>query len=248
MIEAYYRPKDIDEAIQILSRSDGKYLPLGGGVTLSRGMDDSISLVDLQALDLDRIEQEGQFLRIGATVKLQDLAEFDLIQPGLKAAIVSETNINLRRQASVAGALITANGRSTFGTAMLAMDASLTWLPDQWEQPLGEYFALRLPPREAKLVTKLQIPLNADLSFEKVSRSPDDLPILCIALARWPSGRTRIALGGFGPSPIIAFDAPEPGGVDAAVSDALTRAEDAWASADYRRDIGAMIIRRMMNR
>ncbi|MHB8818938.1 MAG: FAD binding domain-containing protein [Bellilinea sp.] len=248
MIEAYFRPKDLDEAVEILSRKDGKYLPLGGGVTLSRGSDDPISLVDLQSLGLDGISQEGQFLIIGATAKLQDLAEFTTLQPDLKCAILSESNINLRRQATAAGALVTANGRSTFGTVLLALDAVLKWLPGEWEQYLGEYFALRIPPRDARLVTKIQVPLNCEISFEKVARTPEDLPILCIALARWPSGRTRIALGGYGPTPILAFDAPEPGGVEDAVTDALSRAEDAWASAAYRQDVGAKLIRRMMNR
>lgn len=248
MIEAYYRPKDLDEAVRLLKRTDGKFQPLGGGVTLSQGLEEAISVVDLQALGLDKIVAEGQFLQIGATAKLQDLAEFTSIQPDLKSAILAETNINLRRQASVAGALISANGRSTFGTAMLAMDADLTWIPETVEQGLGEYFTLRYPPRGTKLVTRVQIPLNVELSFEKISRSPDDLPIFCAALAQWPSGRTRIALGGFGLAPILAFDAPEPGGVDAAVSDALSRAEDSWASAAYRQDVGATIIRRMMKR
>lgn len=247
MIQAYYRPKTLDEAVQLLSRTDGTFLPLGGGVTLSQGSEEAVSVVDLQALGLDHISAEGQFLHIGAAAKLQDLAEFASIQPGLKTAILSETNLNLRRQATVAGALITANGRSTLAAAMLALDAVFTWSPGALEQAVGDYFALRTTPRAAKLVTKVQIPLNVELSFEKVSRTPDDLPIFCAALARWPSGRTRIALGGFGTAPILAFDAPEPGGVDTAVVDALARAEDAWASAAYRQDVGAALIRRMLN-
>lgn len=248
MIQTYYRPKTLDEAVQILSRTDGTYLPLGGGVTLSQGSDEAVSVVDLQALSLDQLLAEGQFLHIGAAAKLQDLAEFASIQPGLKMAIYSETNLNLRRQATVAGALITANGRSTFAAAMLALDAVLTWMPGELEQAVGDYFALRTTPRAAKLVTKAQIPLNVEFSFEKVSRTPEDLPILCAALARWPSGRTRIALGGFGAAPILAFDAPESGGVDTAVTDALSRADDAWASAAYRQDVGAALILRMLNR
>lgn len=248
MIEAYYRPKDLDEAIRMLSRADGRYLPLGGGVTLSSWSEDPISVVDLQALGLDSINVEGKTLAIGATARLQDLAEVKEIQPDLGSAILSETNINLRCQATVAGALVTASGRSTFGTAMLALDAILTWAPDREEQSLGEYFALHLPSQGGKLITRVQIPLNVDLKFEKVSRTPDDLPIICVASAHWPSGRTRVALGGFGPSPILAFDAPEAGGVENAVKDALSRAEDAWASSAYRQEVGFNLIKRMMNR
>ena len=246
MIEAYFRPTDLAEALEILSRKDGKYLPLGGGVTLSSGVDQAVSLVDLQLLGLNELRQEGQFLQIGATAKLQDLAVSSHIQPELKKALLAEANINLRQQATAAGALITANGRSAFGTAFLALDAVLAWLPGETEQSIGDYFTLRIPPRGARLITKIQIPLNCVFSFEKVARTPDDLPILCIAMARWPSGRTRIALGGYGSGPVLAFDAPEAGGVAEAVRDALSRADDVWASAAYRQDVGAKLVLRMM--
>jgi CO/xanthine dehydrogenase FAD-binding subunit len=105
---------------------------------------------------------------------------------------------------------------------------------------------LRQPPKNARLVTEVEIPLQADLSFKKVARTPDDLPVLSLALARWPSGRVRIALGGFGSAPILALDAPESGGVEEAVRDALSNAEDAWGTAAYRQDIGVKLVRRML--
>jgi len=246
MIDGYFRPKDIDEAIAILNRKDGLYRPLGGGVTISQDMTERIRVVDLQALGLDTMIQEGQFLYIGATVRLQSLADNPVIQPELMQTIKHEANINLRQQATVAGALISAGGRSSFSTAMLALDAMLTWQPGDMDQSLGEWFVLKESPGSARLVSKIKIPLNPSLTFEKVARTPDDLPILCVAAARWPSGRLRIALGGFGRTPILAFDAPESGGAVEVVRDALSSAEDAWASAEYRQDIGVKIIQRML--
>jgi len=246
MIDGYFRPKNVDEAIAILRRKDGHYRPLGGGVTISQEVTDQITVVDLQALGLDTLEKEGQFLSIGATVKLQSLAEFPVIQPSLMHAIMHEVNINLRQQATAAGALIVAGGRSSFSTAMLALDATLTWQPGDMDQPLGDWLVLKHSPGDACLVTKIKIPLNPTLVFEKVARTPADLPILCVAAARWPSGRTRITLGGFGIAPILAFDAPEPGGAVEVVRDALSKAEDSWASADYRQDIGGKIIQRLL--
>ena len=246
MIEAYFRPKDLDEAIALLSRSDGVYQPLGGGVTLSQKKDRPFSVVDLQALGLDKITQKGQFLTIGATTKLQALAEYEGLQPALKIAVLSETNINLRQQATVAGALLTAGGRSPLAVAMLALDGTLTWQPGSQRMSFGEWLVLRQPPKNARLVTEVEIPLHADLSFKKVARTPDDLPVLSLALARWPSGRVRISLGGFGSAPILALDAPESGGVEEAVRDALSIAEDAWGTAAYRQDVGVKLVRRML--
>ena len=246
MIKAYYRPKDLTEAVEILSRSDGEYRPLGGGVTLSQMSAQPISVVDLQSLGLNSLTQEGQFLQIGATTTLASLANLDYLQPGLKSAIRLEANNNLRQQATVAGTLVSSGGRSTFGTVLLALDALLHWLPVDLDQALGEWLTLRQAPVKALLINRIQFALNASLAFDTIGRTPDDLPVICAAVAKWPSGRTRITLGGFGAAPILALDAPEPGGAEVAVRDALSRAADPWASAEYRQEAGARLVLRLM--
>lgn len=246
MIKAYFRPKDLAETLEILARNDGEYRPLGGGVTLSQMSAQTISVVDLQSLGLSSLTQEGQFLQIGATTTLASLANLDYLQPGLKSAIRLEANNNLRQQATVAGALVSGGGRSTFGTAMLALDALLHWLPVDQDQALGEWLTLRQAPAKALLINRVQIALNASLAFDTIGRTPGDLPVICAAVAKWPSGRTRVTLGGFGAAPILALDAPEPGGAEAAVRDALSRAADSWASAEYRQEAGARLALRLM--
>lgn len=247
MITAYYRPKTLEDALELLSRTDGVYLPLGGGVNLSQMPERTFSVVDLQSLGLNQLILEGQFLHIGATTTLASLAEFENLQPGIKDSIQLEANFNLRQQATVAGALVSADGRSTLGTALLALDAALHWLPGDQDQSLGDWLALRQPPSESKLITKIQIPLNASLEFDSVGRTPADLPLICAAVAKWPSGRVRITLGGWGDAPILALDAPEPGGAELAVKDALTRASDEWASAGYRQEAGAALVARLLS-
>jgi len=247
MITAYYRPKTLDDALELLSRTDGVYLPLGGGVNLSQMPERTFSVVDLQSLGLNQLTLEGQFLQIGATTTLESLAGFVDLQTGIKDSIQLEANFNLRQQATVAGALVSADGRSTLGTTLLAVDATMHWLPAEQDQTLGDWFALRLAPAEGKLITKIQIPLNASLEFDSVGRTPADLPVICAAVAKWPSGRVRIALGGWGEAPILALDAPESGGAETAVKDALSRAGDEWASAEYRQEAGAALVARLLS-
>jgi len=246
MVNAYYRPKNLTEALEILSRKDGDYRPMGGGVVLSQDKSRPFSIVDLQALGLNSLTREGQFLQIGAVATLQSIEDFAGLQPGLKTAIGLEANFNLRQQASAAGAILSADGRSTYAVAMMALDATLHWLPDGTEQAIGDWFTLRSKPGGELLVDRLQIPLNATLAFESVGKTPLDLPVICAAIAHWPSGRIRITLGGFGPTPILALDAPEPGGVEAAVHDALARSDDQWASAAYRQDTGGKLVSRIL--
>jgi CO/xanthine dehydrogenase FAD-binding subunit len=94
------------------------------------------------------------------------------------------------------------------------------------------------------LITSIEIPLNVKLAFETVARTPADKPIVCAALALWPSGRTRLALGGFGKAPLLAMDGTEPEGFETAARNAFHEATDEWASAEYRMDVAATLAKR----
>jgi hypothetical protein len=77
------------------------------------------------------------------------------------------------------------------------------------------------------------------LAYEYVARTPADWPLVCAGVAAWPSGRTRVALGGFGEAPWLAMDGPTAHGAEFAAADAYSQAGDAWATAEYRREMAA---------
>jgi CO/xanthine dehydrogenase FAD-binding subunit len=103
-----------------------------------------------------------------------------------------------------------------------------------------------LPLRPRGLITSITIPLNAKLAFDYVSRTPADKPIVCAALAQWNSGRTRLALGGYGNSPLLAMDGTEAEGIETAARNACHEAADQWASAEYRMDAAATLAKRCL--
>ena len=253
MIIEYHRPENLTEALSLLARETPLTLPLGGGTTLSHERQRDIAVVDLQRLGLNTIEVEGQFLRLGATVTLQQLYDCEelpeTVQAGIRDSLVHEVSANIRRAATVAGSVVACDGRSPFVTTLLALDARLVWAPGGGEaQPIGDYLPFRERPGKGYLIQELRLPLNATLSFDMVARSPMDRPIVCVAMAMWPSGRTRIALGGFGKDPILAMDGPEPGGAIAASREAYRFAGDAWASAAYRMDVAGKLVKRMLTK
>jgi CO/xanthine dehydrogenase FAD-binding subunit len=98
------------------------------------------------------------------------------------------------------------------------------------------------------LLTDIAWQTSPQLVFEYVARSPKDRPILILAIAQWGSGRTRVALGGFGPAPIIDMDGMGADGVDLASRDACFEADDQWASAEYRREVAAKLALRCVAR
>lgn len=245
-IKAYYRPKTTDEALNLLENSEGKVIPLGGGTSVSRMRTEDVAVVDLQELGLNQIAVQGHIIRVGGTATLEALRKHLDHDQSLCAAIELDANFNIRQMATVAGTIVTGNGRSAILAALLALDAKLSWLPGSVEQGLGEFLLTRSAGWPGKIIESISLPMNAKLHFSSVGRSPADLPIICVGLAAWPSGRVRIALGGFGSYPILALDAAEPGGAEAAVKDALTNGGDAWASAEYRQAAGAALVKRLL--
>lgn len=241
MITAYHRPQTLDEALTLLSQPNT--LPLGGGTLLSQGKSDPVSVVDLQLLGLDSLRINGNELQIGATCTLQSLFESEHCPPALKTAVKLEAPLNLRNTATTAGTLVSADGRSPFVTSLLALDAKITLVNSQTITiGISEYILTH--PKG--LITQISIPANIKFAFEFVSKTPADKPLICAALAQWNSGRTRLSLGGYGKSPLLAMDGTEADGLDTAAKNAYHEATDEWASAEYRMDVAATLAKRCL--
>ena len=243
MIIEYYRPDSVQETLELLARTEVLSVPMGGGTVLNQPSPDPVAAIDLQSLGLNTLTEKGNRIQIGATVTLQQMLTSNMVQ-ALKAALRHEATYNIRQVATIAGSLVSANGRSPLATVLLAMGAELDILPGDEQISLGSYQALREQRKPNHLITKITIPNNVRLAYEYVARTPADLPIVCVSLAQWPSGRTRVALGGYGNAPILAMDGPESDGAESAARNAYREAGDQWASAEYRSDVAAKLTKR----
>jgi putative selenate reductase FAD-binding subunit len=243
MITNYHRPQTLEDALALLEQP--ATLPMGGGTVLNSPAhkNQEFAVVDLQALKLNEITQTGHTLEIGATVTLQELLENAHTPSALQQAIKQEAALNLRNMATVAGSLAACNGRSPFATMMLALDAKLTVVSAETSAfTLVEYWALR----PTGLITQIEIPLNVTSVYEQVARTPADRPIVAAGLSQWKSGRTRLALGGYGNLPMLAMDGTESDGLESAARNTFHEAADQWASAEYRMDVAATLAKRCL--
>ena len=255
MIVEYHRPATLEEALDLLSRPDPQTHPLGGGTALNTSVSSpsgNFAVVDLQLLGLDRIQRTDAVIQVGAMVRLQSLLDEPGLPEGLYRALAQEAARNIRQAATVAGSLVSAGGRSTLATALLAMDAALLiWKKEAGEYSekelgLGDWLPFRHENFRGAIITQVLLPAKASLAYHYVARTPADLPIVCAAAARWPSGRTRVALGGTGDSPVLVVDGPEPEGAAMAAQAAYQYAGDEWASAAYRSEIAKILVQRCL--
>ena len=257
MIIEYLRPTTLEEALRLLSRSQPVTVPMGGGSKINQPSSQPIAVVDLQSLKLNTYKLHGKLLDLGATLTLQTLLErmasASQANSGMvgafSKAIQHEASYNLRQMATIAGTLVAADGRSPFTTVMLALDATVflrssSFGNNEEKIGLGDLLPFRKERLQGCLITRVSIPTRVRLAYETVARTPADLPIVCVAASKWPSGRTRVAIGGFGREPWLAFDGSEAQGAEMAAQDAYSRAGDEWASADYRSEAAGILTRR----
>ena len=260
MISEYHRPDSLHTALALLARQEPRTLPLGGGTVLAQPQaslrapqlsgESSFAVVDLQALGLDTLESSGKGLTIGATVNLETLLARLELPAALDHAIRHEATTNLRQTATVAGTLVASDGRSPFCLVMLALDTAVEFASQAGGEEtlsLGELLPQRKTWLPGRLITRLTLPVKIKLAYHFVARTPADRPLVAAAAAAWPSGRTRLVLGGFGPAPILVLDGPEPGGIELAAREAYSQAGDEWADAEYRSAAAAELALRCLN-
>lgn len=246
MITNYHRPQTLTEALTLLTQADAA--PLGGGTLLSKPGAAPVQAVDLQALGLDSLTKNGNNLELGATLTLQALFESEHCPAVLKTALKLEAPLNIRNSATLAGTLVACDGRSTFASVLLAMDAKIEQaiLNDSKIEYRTTNIGDFLPLRSTQLITRIILPLNIKLAFESVGKTPADTPVVCAAMAQWNSGRTRLVLGGYGKSPMLAMDGTEAEGAETAARNTYHEAVDEWASAEYRVDVAATLAKRCL--
>jgi len=246
----YVRPTTIPGALKALRGGTA----LAGGTSLAPRARHITRLVDLQELGLDGLGVEGDQVRLGAMLRLQQLVEATGDLPGgLIDACRQEAALNLRNMTSVAGVLIACSGRSTVATAMLALHAQVRIEPgpDQWS--LDDLLNQRHAGMDGRLVTEIVFQRPGAFGFASVARSPADQPVVCAAVARL-AGRAPsfgVALGGFGERPVLvpqaelALAAGDADGAAEAARAASAKAEDVWASGEYRAHVAATLVRRL---
>lgn len=240
----YFRPRSLKEALDLLALPNT--IPLAGGTHLTQAGTFSNDLVDLQNLGLDQIKIDEEEIEIGATAKLQDLMLSPTFPPSFLTALQLEAPINIRNSASVGGLIKTCEGRSPIVTCLLSMKATVQIQPGSESIDLIEYLKLRNHRFNKHLVTSINIQRTKGFSFEYISRTKFDNPIICSAVSVIENGSTFAALGGYGDHPIVIFNGNHQEKLPLEARNAFSNAQDEWASAEYRSSMAEVLVKRCL--
>jgi len=264
-ITAYLRPGTLQEALALL---DERALAVAGGTDVIRHPHQGVTtLVDLGALPLRYIRQDRGFA-VGATATLTDMLEHPGLAghlDGVIAGMLHGVGSPLLRNAATLGGHLARGRYSDVVPVLMALDATVT-LFDGTERtlPLAAYYQGGLH-RGRSLITEVGIPASgADTAaaFLKFTRTSFDFALLNCAV-RVRLGREeevaecRIAVGetpGLGapvePAAACLLDGPldddRIAAAAAIAAEAIPAQDDQRASADYRRALCRVGVRRCL--
>lgn len=203
MITGYLRPHTLDEALELAARTDA--VVLGGGTAVNaRPIPQPAVAVDLQALDLGRLDVDSGALRLGATVRLQELVDSDRVPEVLRELARLEGPSTIRNAATLGGTVGAADPESPLLTGLLAYGAivGVSRVGATAEHPLDAVLGDRRL-FEGGIITGVAIPIGSHAAAHGTARTPMDSPIVMVVGHRAADGTVRIAASGLAPRPVL---------------------------------------------
>jgi putative selenate reductase FAD-binding subunit len=237
LVSAYRRPATVSEALILLRRSGA--VVLGGGTMVNTAPGGPVTMVDLQALGLDRIETWGGRVRAGAMVTLARLAESPDPPAALREAARRELPSTLRSQATLGGCVVSGAGDSELLATLLVHDClvAVAGPGGTMEFTLAEFLAA-LPLASGRLVTGVSFGAGGLTGAARTGRTRADRPIVAAVARLAPDGERRLALAGVAATPILADPADPAAG--------LRPPGDFRGSPEYRRMLAAVLAARAL--
>ena len=265
MIEGYYVPKDIREAVELrVSLGEGAWF-LGGGTELNSLDAPQVErehLISIEGLGLNRFETADGVLVIGAGCTIQEMVEADDVPEIVKKACLQVENRSIRNQATIGGHIAAGHPYASVLPILVALEAEVDVVASDGtpnSDPIGDHIG---GSRKA-LITAVRIPvLPADLgaAVNQHSRSAIDLAMLSVAAAFRRTGDVvndpRIVVGGLAAQPRRLFDVeqqlagralPEQGEIEKLVVSLVQADADLRATAEFKRYmVGALVARALV--
>ncbi len=251
----YARATDVDHALELLGEPDAKVI--AGGQSLIPVMKLRIArpplVVDISRLDLRGISEHDGELHVGALTTWRELVESDAISgPGLAAIAESAAEIGdlqVRNLGTVGGSIAHADPASDMPAVLLALGARLRLRSPEGERelPLAEAlvgpFTTSIAPGELLVDVVVPLPpLGSGSAYASVEHPASGFALVGAAALVEPS-RETVALTGVGATPFVLAE----GDPRAAISAAEIYG-DRFASAEYRRELAAVLVTRALAR
>ena len=268
---AYAAPTSVADAVGLLG-TEPDARPLAGGQSLLPLLGVRLAapslLVDLERIpELAGITGDGDRTRIGAMTRQAAGERSGVLRERLPLLVDGIGQIGypaIRNRGTIGGSLAHADPAAELPVLATALDATIVVHGAQGERAVrAEDFFLgpfEVDLRPGELLTFLDVPADTlEWTFLELSRREADFAVAMVAVGVEMDGRrcarARIVVGGAHPTPIRLVEAEQAltgAEVDADLATEVARrgaaqlrpASDIHGSADYRRQVAGVLIRR----
>lgn len=242
-IRQFMRASTLEEAYQTLIAARNNTV-LGGCMWLRLGRRAIGTAIDLSALGLDQITEKEDTIEIGAMASLRQLETSALLEQYygtlFRDAVSGIVGTQFRNTATVGGSVYGRFGFSDVLTALLALPAQVK-LYHRGIVSIEEFAAL---PYEKDIIECIILPKQKiPAAYQHVRYQATDFPVLTCAVGLL-DGTYRIAVGARPSRATLSYSGAAP---DAdAITHGLKFSSNMRASADYRRTVCPVLIRRAL--
>jgi aerobic carbon-monoxide dehydrogenase medium subunit len=271
----YHRATSVPHAVQLLSAYEGTARVIAGGQSLVPMLNMRLiqpdALIDVNGVaELAGIRTAGDATVLGALVRYTAIEESPLIAErlGLLARMVRHVgDRQVRNRGTIGGSLAQGDPTGEMPLACLVLGArvTVTGPGGRRELPVADLYlgsyATVLEPCE--VLTDIAFPrAPAHFAFAEQCRRHNDFAVVSVAAVgdRGPDGRwagVRVALGGVADQPVLAAAAGAAASGSWLTDDVIAEAaqaalevadppSDVRASADYRRHLVPIYVRRVL--
>lgn len=271
-LSAYFRPKKLSEAAELLKENEGFY-PMGGGTWLiPNGGDEIKGIIDLSDAGFKEIRLEHDLLHIGAGVTLHELATSP--ETSAKPYSTLRRAINFRGRSrllltssTVGGRVALAKGDSSFLAALVAADAQVIIYGNIKDDiSVWEYVTDSKWRTNRNIITAVEI-INSDqpplLAIESINYIPSAPPVISVVVGIEISGDTignaKIVYSSLHDNLVRAMDTEQLlldkvidekliNSAAESILDTFQPLSDARASSTYKKEMAAVLLKRSLNR
>ena len=270
----YYCPASLGEALQLLSEYRETGRPLAGGQSLVPMMNFRLArpaqLIDINGLrELDFLKVENGDLRIGAMTRQRELERSAAVASGwplLQEATRHIGHVHIRNRGTVGGSIAHAYPSAELPLVMVALGASFVLRSVNGERiiPAKDFIlgAMTTVLEPAELLVEIRVPRlasQAGWGFQEVSRRHGDFALTAVAAvvtleADGSMDEVRLVFAGAQPhlwneAAILKGQKPEAAIFAESARKAAAELDpdsDIHASAEYRREVGRVLARRVL--
>jgi CO/xanthine dehydrogenase FAD-binding subunit len=230
----YHRPESLDAALALLQRTQPTVI-LGGGSHLVPSLTEApTDVVDLQALGLRGICEDGHLVALGAMATFADLAACAQLPAGVRELARREAPSTLRTLATVGGLVASGDADSELLASFLVMGATVTVISADGRRtiPLDTFLAAGIASGE--IIVCVNVDPSVTVLSARTVRTGMDRAIVAVVGARFPDGTIVLAATGAANTPVVFSDPTS-----------LTPRSDFRGTKPYRLQLAAVLSARV---